>query len=168
MLHEDANHNAIMHKIETRDIDETRKMVYRSLLEKTRQSTNGRTEKEKIQDMTESLAVMSQIIISRELDQDDTTKTINELSTKVSELQESNSSLQSGIDSLKKSFSDFKSNFKKVEELEKENAKPKTVLDKILAFLSHLPWSATTLGLGFCVLLIFRPEISELIKLFIK
>ena len=172
------NHQAILDKVNHSDLDETRKMVYRSLLTRTIESTNGRTTEQKIQDITEALAGMAQLLISREIDDEKTSETINmvcqtvnEVKSNVGNLTESFKSLNVEISKLKEidNKTDKELATMKLEMAEKLEAadKPKKTVDKILEFFKTMPWSFTVLGLGICVVLVFRPELADILKMMI-
>ena len=176
----DLNHKAVLDKVNTSELDETRKMVYRNLLTKTIDSVNGRTTAQKIQDITEALAVMSQIQISREIDDDKTSNqidtvchTMNDIKNEVLGMKSSVKEMGLEISKLKEMdvSTTTKLNTVKSEiehQLKEEEEKTKTMVDKILDFFKKMPWSFTVLGLGICVSLVFRPELSDILKMLIK
>ena len=94
------NHQRILDKVNHSDLDETRKMVYRSLLTRTIESTNGRTTEQKIQDITEALAGMAQLLISREIDDEKTSETINKVCQAVNAVKSNVGNLTESFKSL--------------------------------------------------------------------
>lgn len=163
------NHKAIVEKVNTAPIDEAQKMYYRQLLDKSKESTNGRTQEEKTQDLTESMAGVIHLLITRHLDSkssDELFKTeIKNIKTNLDTLQKElklNNDVTFKLDREHDCGGkfDFDSKIKQIEEA----ANNKTKFDKIIDFLKNLPWSATILGLGICALLAFKPEIVSVIK----
>lgn len=171
-MEHDLNHQAVLNKVNTSDLDETRKMVYRRLLIKTNESTNGRTTNEKIQDITETLAAIAQIFISREIDDDKISKTINDVCKTIKDIRTEVLELKSNISKLQEidvnTTAKINSMKKEVEKQIKEEEKTKTITDKIIDFLKNMPWSFTVLGLGICGVLVFHPELAEILKWMIK
>ena len=173
------SHKAILDKVNNSTLDETRKMVYRDLLTRTSESTNGRTTAQKIQDMTEALAGMSQLLVSREIDDEKTSETINTVCETVNEVKHEVLNLKSSFNSLDSEISKLKeidndttnkivSLKTEVNEQIQSGVKSKKTIDKVLEFLKNMPWSVTVLGLGICVVLCFRPELADILKMFVK
>lgn len=161
----DENHKVILDKVNSADIDEAQKMYYRQLLDKSKDSTNGRTQAEKVQDITECLAGVVHLLITRNIDSKNTDQKIDivkeELDGVKSDLEKNNElTFQLNRDHQCGGKYDIDSKIKQIEEA----AKNRTKFDKIIDFLKNMPWSATVLGIGVCALLLFRPEIVNMIK----
>lgn len=163
------NHKVIVEKVNTAPIDEAQKMYYRQLLDKSKESTNGRTQEEKTQDLTECMAGVIHLLITRHLDSkssDELFKTeIDDIKTDLETLQEElklNNDVTFELNNEHQCGGkfDIESKLKEIEEATKNRTK----FDKIIDFLKNLPWSATVLGLGICALLLFKPEIITMIK----
>ena len=156
-IHITANYDAVLKKIESSNVDEAQKMFYRAFLDQTKESTNGRTEKEKIQDLTEAVAGLAQISIMRQLDNISVDDDIAQLKTNVVSIKSDFEILADTVKNLKLSYDNA------------EPPAPKKLIDKILDLLKQLPWSATVLGLGICGLLAYKPQFIEFVKMvFIK
>ena len=152
--HISTNYDAILKKIESSDIDEAQKMFYRMFLDQTKESTNGRTEAEKIQDLTEAVAGLAQISISRQLDNMNFNKDV--------------ASLKKCVELLQGELEQVREISDKVNTLEinvKKNTIPQNPIDKVLDLVKNLPWSAAVLGLGICGLIAYKPQIIETVKL---
>lgn len=161
----DENHKVILDKVNSADIDEAQKMYYRQLLDKSKDSTNGRTQSEKVQDITECLAGVVHLLITRNIDSKCTDQKLDEVKEELEEVKEDlekNNELtnQLNTDHQCGGKYDIDSKIKQIEEY----AKNRTKFDKLIDFLKNLPWSATVLGLGVCALLAFKPEIVSVIK----
>lgn len=152
--HISTNYDAVLKKIESADIDEAQKMFYRMFLDQTKESTNGRTEAEKIQDLTEAVAGLAQISITRQIDNMDFNNDV--------------ASLKNCVELLQGEIEQARGITVKVNELEaavKKNFVPQKPIDKVLDLIKNLPWSATVLGLGICGLIAYKPQIIETIKM---
>lgn len=168
----DTNYKVITEQVNASDIDTAQKMFYRQLLDKSKDSTNGRTQTEKIQDITEVVAGLTHLMISKHLDSKDSYKKLEDVSndidnikTEVLEIKEDLEKNNEVTFKLDREHDcggrfDFDSKIKQIEEA----VNNKTKFDKIIDFLKNLPWSATVLGLGICALLAFKPEIVSIIK----
>ena len=152
--HISTNYEAVLKKIESANIDEAQKMFYRMFLDQTKESTNGRTEAEKIQDLTEAVAGLAQISISRQIDNMDFTRDVASLKNCVELLQGEIEQARGINDKVNK-----------LEEAVKKSFVPLKPVDKILDLIKNLPWSAAVLGLGVCGLIAYRPQIIEAVKM---
>jgi len=154
--HISANYDAVLKKIELANIDEAQKMFYRAFLDQTKESTNGRPTEEKIQDLTEAVAGLAQMSITRQIDSTNFEK-------EVANLQECVELLQSEIQQTR----DMVTKVESLEVIVKKSQIPQKPIDKVLDFLKNMPWSVTVLGLGICGLLAYKPQLIEFVKMFI-